>query len=1665
MASRANLRAAFARLKLFLRQLNLFNTNSADGTVTHIERRSTRLYLVLFISSMIILTLIYNIISYTTTIVVSSPTLAEYSSLTEKSALQCFCSNIAVKYEKFVQIQVHYHELCQSDFVSNDWIKHLHLLYDQSWNKSDRSDFRRTGAFQFQTLHSLCQLAKDTIYHRLQLFNYTDFIGSELVPQNLFQVQIDSFIDDFINKIPNTFMRTLRFMQNTTAHSLFMTGASVTSVIPVKESYIESSRGIYSYESIEYTFTDGSSCICSSSTATHCMGPTIFENETVSGFQTGCYMLSALMNSTLEAFYNQTLIDKLANSSKIFRKLNSSNPNGTVDTLLSKMFVEIWSNTTSFAKYFQNCAPDSCSYTVLQSYNFWNILIILASLFSGLTSLLRFLSPILVVHVWPWIAKFIVRQQAPVTVETTPVSSICTKIRRLFQFIKQTLINLNLFESVPPSQDETILRQQRYQTRLYIIILLASLIILTFCISIDSYQVNKIVRNPSLSTFIALDAQYPLILNCSCNQTISKYHQFIFDLKPQYHEICSSHFISRRWIDLHFKSPTRELYTNDIQYQSPMHFQLLSTLCHVAQQTVDDRLQSFNETKFITNRVLKQSSFQTRVDSIIDQFKRTLPESYRRTIQLMTANSEINQFIVPLNSEAKLQSESLYRLTPLMRVYDYRVLFRSPAHFLKCVELSSDECVLETIIDNDRYIDIFPGMIQTVFPLRSVLLSTLECFYNETCFSKIKNLINAAVSSKNFSTLRLSLLSNNVKFHAVMKYMKKTMTEFNLFYAMSPSQDPKTLRRNRHLTRIYLVLLIMFFYILAVYTVLMQETVPVIIENPSVYKYSELSTQYHRTLKCSCSHIAVTYDKFISRLEPQYHPVCSSALITTKKYNISWPEDHDDFYGFKHNAALNFDEDDFRRWVTTQLKTVSQLCILSRDILNASLSLWRQRNLITGNMISPPEFDRQIEALINEFKITTQNEFSQAVDLIQVVNYANQLATTQSSNWQFILNSDPDSPSLNTLTIPKIYKDNNCSCALQSNCSTLNSFPYRTLNQSLRQTIPGFRSGCLSLNALLQSNFACFYNKTCLYLMQTASYHLKSVPFQVLNVSSLSSPNETIENILGQLFVEEWKEEKSFEQYYNACAPQFCQFSYSSKFNGVYFVTTLLAVFGGLTKILHSAISLIGLIVMGIFDCKKKNRVMPQSDVEVVDINDHNPEVVVSNLPVTTVEINTDPIQEQIQPSKKRIKRAIMICGCLLVIVGMVIVPVNWFKSTSTEHILTTESTTLMMSMTTKESATTSTESCYLTLTSQSEPYSIGHDARSFILSDFNKDSLLDLAVTNYENHTISVLLGNGNGKFRIQKVYSTGVESYPLGITSGDFNNDTFLDIAVVLSEQKQIAIFFGDGSNGLFDIKPHTVTENGYIDDALSAIEAIDLDGNGLTDFVIGNRHHIPPGVNINTWSLLLNNGNGSSYSDCSTDSYFISAIDSIVIGDFNNDGKANDISLCSSNGIVSTFSAIQYVGIMMEKYQHVENRIYGKPQSIIRGRFNDDEFDDLALVSPESDTLHVLLAYENGTFIQQIYHSPHYPVSVAKINFNNDSIDDLAVLSCNQIIRIYLGTKLGIFHENDIPFYVGKNNTDQCFQSLRSADLNQDGRDDLVFIDVDSQTIRVLLGTRCK
>jgi hypothetical protein len=82
------------------------------------------------------------------------------------------------------------------------------------------------------------------------------------------------------------------------------------------------------------------------------------------------------------------------------------------------------------------------------------------------------------------------------------------------------------------------------------------------------------------------------------------------------------------------------------------------------------------------------------------------------------------------------------------------------------------------------------------------------------------------------------------------------------------------------------------------------------------------------------------------------------------------------------------------------------------------------------------------------------------------------------------------------------------------------------------------------------------------------------------------------------------------------------------------------------------------------------------------------------------------------------------------------------------------------------------------------EEYQFLRSTRSALAAaDFNQDGRLDLAVANTESvvggpdNTVTVLLGNGNGTFRFDNDYETGLA--PSSVVAQDFNHDDFPDLA----------------------------------------------------------------------------------------------------------------------------------------------------------------------------------------------------------------------------------------------------------------------------------------------
>jgi hypothetical protein len=140
--------------------------------------------------------------------------------------------------------------------------------------------------------------------------------------------------------------------------------------------------------------------------------------------------------------------------------------------------------------------------------------------------------------------------------------------------------------------------------------------------------------------------------------------------------------------------------------------------------------------------------------------------------------------------------------------------------------------------------------------------------------------------------------------------------------------------------------------------------------------------------------------------------------------------------------------------------------------------------------------------------------------------------------------------------------------------------------------------------------------------------------------------------------------------------------------------------------------------------------------------------------------------------------------------------------------------------------------------------YTTGNFPFSVAAADFNGDGVLDLAVSNNHDTTVSILLGKGDGTFQPKVDFPATNLSFggPTAIATGDFNGDGIVDLAVANGGANQVSILLGNG-DGTFQ-SPLEFTSNPSLGVAVG-----DFNGDGRLDVAVTNDS-----VGGRTLSVLL-------------------------------------------------------------------------------------------------------------------------------------------------------------------------------------------------------------------
>jgi hypothetical protein len=406
------------RIKIYLLDYNLFETSNSTANTRWQELISTRIYLTLLIVTAIIIFLYGGLKDNVKQekVMVSSHSFYEQLQRLYLHTLQCPCLNASVSYGTFIpQLHTTMHPVCSSFLISNEWMTDFRNLVNVRSDLFNPRDFRLQGTLYFQLLSTLCSKANSTIIDAIDQFRSNSFLSTELIPRIQFQLQIGQQIEAFKRSIETQFSRSLQvFRASAQGNGLISLSGS-----NVLLSYINSPMNS-SFTYAPKLYNNGT---CSCATSSACFQSAIMSNKNASIVYTmdtilvGCFTLDSIIFSSLSCFFSNSCltdfiqgcaIDRRRVGSTLFPKSEQflsimnlpSNSryeiNDTIETMVSNLFIDIWSSETSFEQYYNACAPTYCTYTRNERPDIVSTLTTFLNLYYGTVTALRFIVPYLI---------------------------------------------------------------------------------------------------------------------------------------------------------------------------------------------------------------------------------------------------------------------------------------------------------------------------------------------------------------------------------------------------------------------------------------------------------------------------------------------------------------------------------------------------------------------------------------------------------------------------------------------------------------------------------------------------------------------------------------------------------------------------------------------------------------------------------------------------------------------------------------------------------------------------------------------------------------------------------------------------------------------------------------------------------------------------------------------------------------------------------------------------------------------------------------------------------------------------------------------------------------------------------------------------------------------
>jgi hypothetical protein len=364
--------------------------------------------------------------------------------------------------------------------------------------------------------------------------------------------------------------------------------------------------------------------------------------------------------------------------------------------------------------------------------------------------------------------------------------------------------------------------------------------------------------------------------------------------------------------------------------------------------------------------------------------------------------------------------------------------------------------------------------------------------------------------------------------------------------------------------------------------------------------------------------------------------------------------------------------------------------------------------------------------------------------------------------------------------------------------------------------------------------------------------------------------------------------------------------------------------------------------------------------------------------------------------------------------------------------------------------------------------YAVGHSPQAIVTADFNGDGVLDLAIANSQDSTVSVLLGHvnpttgkGDGTFQAAQTYATGAG--PLSLAVGDFdgrhyaNGQPILDL-VTANSGGDLSVLPGNGDGTFAPAGSISLPTAAGLAQTPLSVAVGDLNKDGTLDLVVTGQTSYTTtyfgyyGTYTNTVyqgyvNVLLGDGSGG-FTAGATQALNSSSPVSVQVGDLGN----------GNLDVVTADPDLNSVGVLLGNGTLGNETDYGVdagPLSVAVGDVNGDGKPDLVSADVSGDAVSVLLGNGNGTF--QAAQTTGVGVSIQSLalaDLNNDGKMDVVTADYGAGVSVLLSKGDGTL---SLPISALAGNAPFA---VAAGDWSGDGLSDVAVANSGSSNVSVLL-----